>query len=205
MLPDIWGIGDDITEKAEKLAQLGHIVFIADLYGNGLKIAGNDSALEQAEDLMEDRMIFAERVGQGLNILKEQNKVDQANLGVVGFGLGATGALELVLTGTPVKATVLFYPQPDFETMLNFRDIRSSLLLLYGVDDEYVPREARNRFLDVLSEAHLDWQLIIYCDSRRGFANSAIGFEVSEGMAYNYNADLRSFDAMRQFFTDMLK
>ena len=79
------------------------------------------------------------------------------------------------------------------------------LWFLFGSKDEFVPGEDRGQLQNVLDEAHLDWQLIIYSDAVRGFSNPKLGFEVIDGMAYNYNADLRSFDAMRQFFTDLLK
>jgi dienelactone hydrolase len=205
VLPDIWGIDDHVRDKATKLAQLGHVVMIADLYGKTEEATSAEDSLARAEALMENKLMLVERVAQGLSVLREQSKVDQAKIGVVGFGMGATGALELALTAAPVKAFVLFYPQPDFETMLTFKDIKGSLLFLFGSKDEFVPGEDRGQLQNVLDEAHLDWQLIIYSDAVRGFSNPKLGFEVIDGMAYNYNADLRSFDAMRQFFTDLLK
>jgi len=205
VLPDIWGIDDHVRDKATKLAQLGHVVLIADLYGSSGEATSAEDSLIRAETLLENKTLLTERAAHGLATLREQNKVDQAKIGVVGFGFGATSALELALTSAQVKAFALFYPQPDFETMLNFKDIKGSLLIMYGAKDEFVPQEDMEQLQNVLDEAHLDWQMIIYGDAVRGFSNSKLGFEVTDGMAYNYNADLRSFDAMRQFFTDLLK
>lgn len=205
VVPDIWGVDDQIRAKAEKLAALGHIVFIADLYGKGKKIASLDSAQDKANSLLENKALLLERITLGLDQLRAERKVDQGKLGIVGYGLGATAILDLAMMDPGIKAYALFYPQPALDNPDNYKGIKGSFLFFFGDQDPYLPHNGRGEFQDALNNAGTDWQMVIYGDAVRGFCNSNLGFEINEGMAYNYNADLRSFDAMRQFFSDLLK
>ena len=76
VLHDIWGIDDHVRDKATKLAELGHVVLIADLYGKDPKVTTKEDSLVMAESLLEDKTILLERVMFSFDMLKKQNKVD---------------------------------------------------------------------------------------------------------------------------------
>ena len=205
IIHDIWGIDSQIREKATKMAELGHIVFIADMYGAATTTAAIDTGMEKAEELLENKILIRERINLALDQLRSERKTDQGKLGVVGYGFGATTALELAITDPGVKAYALYYPQPTLETTEIYQGIKGSFLVFYGSRDPHLSFEGRGNFQNLLSDVGVDWQMVIYGDAFGGFTNTTLGYEVNEGMAYNYNADLRSFDAMRQFFSDLLK
>ena len=202
---DIWGIDEQIREKATKIAELGHIVFIADMYGAAKTTTAIDSGREKAQELLENKTLIRERISLALDQLRNERKTDQSKLGVIGYGFGATAALELAFTDPGVKAYALYYPQPSLENTEIYQGIKGSFLVFYGSRDPQLSFEGRGNFQNLLSDVGVDWQMVIYGDSFGGFTNASLGYEVNEGMAYNYNADLRSFDAMRQFFSDLLK
>jgi dienelactone hydrolase len=207
VIPDMWGQDTSVYSNALKLAELGHIVLIADLYGKGIKISSNDTAMSQAEDLLEDKQIFVERVSAAMDLLRSQRKVDKGKIGVVGYGLGGNAAMELALQGTHIAALAMFYPwlEYDMDEPPDYSIIKASVLLLFGAGDKRVEDEGLINIKDVFQQNRLDWQLVMYGGAVYGFTNKTLGFEVNDGMAFNYDADLRSFDKLRQFFNDLLK
>ena len=205
IIHDIWGIDAQIRDKALKMAELGHIVFVADLFGPEVKITSIEAGQDKAEELLENKILLRERVNLALEQLRNERKTDQGKLGVAGYGFGATVALDLALSDPGIKAYALYYPQPSLENAEVYKGIKGSYLVFYGSDDPHLSFEGRGNFQRLLSDVGVDWQMVIYGDAVGGFTNASLGYEVNEGMAYNYNADLRSFDAMRQFFSDLLK
>ncbi len=207
VLHDMWGPDTQIVSNAEKLAQLGHIVLIADLYGKDVKIASTEDALTQAELLTENQPLFIERATGALDFLKQQNKVDHGKIGVVGYGLGGKAAVEIALSGAHIAALALYYPWLEFdpEELPDYKIIKSSIMIFYGAGDEKLTDEGMVNLKNLFEQNQLDWQMVIYGGTVDAFTNKGIGFEITDGRAYNYNADLRSFDKLRQFFTDLLK
>ena len=207
VMHDMWGPDTQIVANAEKLAQLGHIVLVADLYGKDVKITSNDEAKSQADILMANNQLLVDRASAALEYLKQQKKVDQGKIGVVGYGLGGKAAMDLALTGQYIAALALFYPwlQFDPDELPDYKIVKSSIFLFYGAGDEKLADEGLDNLKNLLEHNRLDWQMVLYGGAVDGFTNKGLGFEITDGMAYNYNADLRSFDKLRQFFNDLLK
>jgi dienelactone hydrolase len=204
---DMWGPDTSVYANAMKLAQLGHIVLIADLYGKDVKISSNEEATSQAESLLENKQLFIDRITAAMEFLKSQRKVDQGKIGVVGYGLGANAALELALQGTHIAALAMYYPwlKYDMDEPPDYSVIKASVLVFFGTGDPRLDDEGLVNIKSVFDQNKLDWQMVLYGGAFYGFTNKTLGFEVKDGMAFNYNADLRSFDKLRQFFTDLLK
>ena len=207
ILHDMWGPDTQIVANAEKLAQLGHIVLIADMYGKDVKITSNEEAATQAEDLIENEQMLVERASAALDLLKKQSKVDQGKIGILGYGLGGKAALELALTGTHIAALAMYYPwlELDPDEPPDYNIVKSSMLLFYCAGDDKLSDDGLENLKNLFEENRLDWEMVIYGGAVDGFTNTKLGFEIIDGMAFNYNADLRSFDALRQFFNDLLK
>ncbi len=207
ILHDMWGPDTQIVANAEKLAQLGHIVLIADMYGKDVKIASNEEAAAQAENLIENKQMLVERVSAALDLLKKQSKVDQGKIGVLGYGFGGRAALELALTGVHIAALAMYYPwlELDPDEPPDYNIVKASILLFYGAGDDKLSDDGLEDLKNLFEQNRLDWEMVIYGGAVDGFTNMALGFEIADGMAFNYNADLRSFDALRQFFSDLLK
>jgi len=205
LIPDIWGTDEPTRQQAQKLAELGFIVLIIDMFDQDTIKGSIEELLDNAENLLENKALVLERATLGYDLLKAERKVDPAKIGIVGYGFGGTVALELASSGVEAKALAVFYAQLNSEQFLQLRNIRASVLILHGSEDPYVANEDIYNFQKALTEANLNWQMNIYGAAVRGFVNSELGFEINEGMAYNYNADLHSWDALRQYFIFALK
>ena len=54
-----------------------------------------------------------------------------------------------------------------------------------------------------MRKAGVDWQLVAYGGAVHGFTNPSNGSDKSRGVAYDANADRRSFRAMKDFFDEI--
>jgi dienelactone hydrolase len=196
------GFSDQVSERSEKLAEFGYVVLVADLFGD---IGEDGSIADLKEDLSENKPYLRERTRLAYDLLVEQKRVEPSRLGVVGYSFGGMAALELARTGIDLKAIVTFYPTVHQWNPDDLRNIRGSVMLLFGSDDPLIPHEDVKAICDHMSTADLDWQMLIYGEAVHGFANSANDFDTEDGIAYNYNADLRSWDVVKLFFQEILR
>jgi dienelactone hydrolase len=56
-----------------------------------------------------------------------------------------------------------------------------------------------------MRKGRVDWQMVVYGGAVHSFTNSESGNDPSEGAAYNEKADRRSWEAMKLFFSEILK
>ena len=145
------------------------------------------------------------RAGLGLDILSNHKKVDPARIAVIGYGFGGTTALELVRGGANIAATISFYGDLSTPKEEDARNIKGSVLILRGSEDQTVSQEDINAFRLEMKEANVDWQMNIYGGALYGFSVYSHGFDTSDGEAYNYNADKRSWEAIKVFLREKLK
>ncbi|HBY75657.1 MAG TPA: dienelactone hydrolase, partial [Cyanobacteria bacterium UBA11148] len=72
-------------------------------------------------------------------------------------------------------------------------------------DDPYVPDEQVAAFKREMSYADVDWQLIMYGEAVHSFTDPNAGNNPSTGVAYNAEADQRSWAAMNRFFAEIFQ
>jgi dienelactone hydrolase len=94
--------------------------------------------------------------------------------------------------------TCLSDPSPA--DMANFKGM---ILVCHGADDPYNGPDVVAAFQDELRKAKVDWEMIFYGGAVHGFTNPANGNDPSKGVAYNEEADKRSWQAMVDFFGDI--
>lgn len=78
------------------------------------------------------------------------------------------------------------------------------ILVLHGADDPFVPVKDIEAFKKELNDAKVDWQMVYYSGAVHSFTQKEAGNDNSRGVAYNENADRRSWAAMKAFFEETL-
>jgi dienelactone hydrolase len=196
------GFSDQMKERAEKLAEFGYVVLVADLFG---ELPKDESLEDLKETLSENRSYLRERARLAYELLAAQKRVEPTRVAILGYSFGGMAALELARTGIDLKAVVAFYPTVHEWNPDDLRNIRGAVMLLFGSDDPMISHEEVKSICDQMGTADLDWQMLIYGEAVHGFANPANDFDTEDGIAYNYNADLRSWDIVKLFFQEILR
>ena len=137
------------------------------------------------------------------DVLRGDPLCDPNRIAVIGYCFGGTVALEVARSGADVAGVVSFHGGLDTPHPADAKNIRCKVLVLHGGDDPHVPRKDVDAFWDEMQAAGVDWQLVVYGGAVHAFTNPAVGNDKSKGVAYNAEADRRSWEAMKAFFDEV--
>jgi dienelactone hydrolase len=198
-----WGLNDFPKSVADRLAALGYVALAVDMYGKGVLAGSVQEAAKLAAPFKADRNLMRRRAMAGLEVLKSQPQVDASRLVAIGFCFGGTTVLELARAGAPLAGVVSFHgdltaPMPAQGA------ITSSVLVLHGAEDTYVPPGDVAGLMDELRKAGTDWQIVWFSGAVHSFTNPASGNDPSKGVAYNDKAARRSWRYMQDFLEEKL-
>jgi dienelactone hydrolase len=200
LFPDARGIGEHATNCARRLAMLGFVTLVADLYGHGTQARDTAHAWELMGELRSDVTRWRGRAQAALGALSGEAMVDPAKLAAVGYCFGGSTALELARGGAALAGIVSFHgglssPRPD-----DARNIRGKVLICHGAMDPLVPLAQVAAFEEQMSKTNVDWQVCVYGGAMHAFTNPAANVE---GMAYHAAADRRAWNAMLALFEEI--
>lgn len=200
------GLGDYVKMRADELARLGYVALAIDIYGKGVRPATPQEMAAQASKYRNDIPLMRARAKAGLDeLLKRTDLVDPTKIAAIGYCFGGGVALELARSGAALAGVASFHGNLDTPDPSDARNIKGKVLVLHGGSDPYVTRDKVAAFEDEMTNAGVDWQMIVYGGAVHGFTNPNNGNDPSKGAAYNEKADRRSWEAMRQFFGEIFK
>jgi dienelactone hydrolase len=198
-----WGLNDYIKKRTEQLAGLGYIAFAADMYGKGKRAKTAQEAGSLANPYLSDRRLLRERAGAGLQILENHDLTQKGKIAAIGYCFGGTTVLELGMSGAPVAGIVSFHGSLNFPNPEDFKNIKGKVLVLTGAEDPFVPPDKGAAFWQGMRTAGADWQMNLYSGAVHSFTNPESGNDKSKGVAYNRQADRRSWEEMKLFFGEI--
>lgn len=206
MVPNWMGVTEAAVEKAWRVAGSDYVVFIADMYGAGIRPADADEAGKLASQVRNDRSLQRQRVNAALSVLREQDHpglpLDASQIAAIGFCFGGGSVLELARSGTELAAVISFHGNLDTPDPADAENIRTSVLVLHGADDPYVPTEQVQAFEQEMRQAGVDWQLTSYGGAVHSFTDP---YADMPGQAdYHPQVAARAFAAMRLFLDEQL-
>jgi len=203
--PEWWGINDYVRQRARELAELGLMVFVCDIYGDSTSTTSWEEAPKLAKPFYEDRDLMRERVAIGLWTLRNHTLCDKGRIAAIGYCFGGTCALELARSGAEVQGVVSFHGGLNTPDPEDAKNIKTKVLVCHGADDPFVNADEVAAFQNEMRDAGVDWQMNIYGGAVHSFTNPVSGDDPSTGVAYNVDADRRSWDAMMMFFEEIFK
>lgn len=199
------GLTEETKKQADRFAQLGYVVFAADVYGKGQNPKDVKAAGELAGKFKKDRKLFRENLTIALDELRKQKNVDVKQVAVAGYCFGGTGAVELARTGADLAGAISFHGGLDSPVPSDGKNIKAKILALHGADDPYVAPADLIAFEDEMKNNRVDYQLVKYGNTVHSFTEKAAGNDNSKGAAYNASSDVRSFKAAQDFLFEIFK
>ncbi len=205
VIPDWMGVSAHYLRIADRLAAMGYVALVADMYGKGVRPKNGEEAAALAAKYKADRKLMRERGQAALDELKKDPHVDPGRVAAIGYCFGGTGVLELARSGAPLAGVVSFHGGLATPNPADARNIEGSVLVLHGADDPFVPPTEVAAFQEEMRKAKKDWQMHIYGNAVHAFTVPSAGNDPSKGVAYNAKADTRSWEAMKMFFNEIFQ
>ncbi len=199
------GLTENEMMRAKMLAELGYVAFAVDVYGKGVRPANSEEASKEAGKYYGDVPLLRGRLESGLQTLLANKSVDTKRVAAIGYCFGGMSALELARSGAPVAGVVSFHGSLKANNPADAMKIKGKVLVCHGAEDTYVPMADVQAFMDEMKAANVDYQFIAYSGAVHSFTQKEAGDDKSKGSAYNANADRRSWQAMKDFFAEILK
>ena len=199
-----WGVNDYAKRRAQQLASLGYVAFAADMYGKGVLAKTPEDAKKLATSLRENRRLMRDRAQAGLDVLRRSALCDPKRVAAMGYCFGGGVVLELARDGADVRGVVSFHGNLDTPNREDAKRIKAKVLVCHGADDPGVPMKQVLDFMDEMRAAGVDYHIVLYGGAVHAFTNPDSGNDPKRGVAYNENADKRSWEEMKAFFAELL-
>ena len=201
MVPDWKGVTPASVEKAKQIASAGYVVLIADMFGKGVRPKDDKAAGALVGKIYQDLPKLRARAVAALDFLRAQSAnapIDTDRIGALGFCFGGKTVLELARSGADVAGVVSFHGGLDTTLPAQSGVLKTSVLVLNGADDTYVPAAQIEGFESEMKAADADWQFVNFSGAVHCFALESA--KSPPGCVYNERAAKRAMTMMNQFF-----
>ncbi len=201
-----WGLNDYAKGRATELAKLGYVAFACDMYGNGQVTTHPKEAQEFATTVRKNADVWRGRAKAAYDVLAKHELVDATKLAAIGYCFGGSTALQLAYTGADLKAVATFHAGLPEPTPEQAKAIKAKILICNGADDTFVSAESINKFkAAVMNGSKEPLQFESYPGTVHSFTVPDADKHMIKGMAYNADADKKSWASMKELFAKAFK
>ena len=198
------GCNAEVQDKAARLAAAGYIAFAVDVLGGGRTMMDMADLMPTLTPFLQDRGMLLERMAGAVAAAKTIPGADLSRMGAMGYCFGGMAVLDLARSGnTAIKGVVSFHGGLEGNSLDNPKALAVKVLVLHGDADPLVPPDLVSAFKAEMTAKNVDWQLHAYGHTVHAFTRPAAN-DPAFGAVYNSLADHRSWQAMLNFFAEVL-
>ncbi len=203
-----WGHNEYARKRARMLAELGYTALAVDMYGEGKTATHPDDAGKFSSETMKNFPVAKKRFEAAMTFLKKQKTVDPKRIAAIGYCFGGGVVLNMARQGEDLKAVASFHGSLAAVKPAEAGKVKAKIRVYNGEDDKFNPPEAVDAFMQEMRDAKVDFQFINYPGAIHSFTNpdaDELGKKFGLPLAYNADADKRSWEDMANFFAEVLK
>jgi dienelactone hydrolase len=203
-----WGLNDYARRRAQMLAELGYTALAVDMYGDGKTAMHPDDAGKFSSELMKNLDVAKARFLAAMVFLKQQPTVDPTRIAAIGYCFGGGIVLNMARQGVDLKGVVSFHGALTAVKPAQSGMVKAKILVLHGADDKFTTPEQIEAFKQEMKAAGADFEFISYPGAMHSFTNpdaDALGKKFNMPIAYNANADKKSWDELKLFLNAVFK
>jgi dienelactone hydrolase len=199
------GVTAETLKQAKRFQNLGYNVFLADIYGAGVRPKDAAEAGKLATIYKTDRQLFRARLDLAYQEMIKQKSVDVNQTAVIGYCFGGTAAMDVARANSKIKAAISFHGGLDSLNPAEGANIKSHVLVLHGANDPYVAAKDLEAFEKEMRDNKVQFELIKFSNAVHSFTEVGAGDDNSKGAAYNKIADDKSFLYAKTFLAESFK
>jgi dienelactone hydrolase len=203
-----WGLNEYARKRARMLAEIGYTALAVDMYGSGKQATHPDDAGKFSSELMKNFEVTNARFMAAMDFLKQQASVDPTRIAAIGYCFGGGVVLNMARQGVDLKGVVSFHGSLAAVKPAQPGGIKAKILVLHGADDKFTTPDQIEKFKQEMKAADADFQFISYPGAMHSFTNpeaDAYGKKFNLPLAYNAEADKKSWQEMKEFLESVFK
>lgn len=201
VVPEWWGCNAYARRRADMLAALGYFAIAVDIYGEGKVVETPQDAAAAAGPFYQDPQMARMRMEAAMQEARKYPQADTTRMAAIGYCFGGSMVLNGAKLGLPLKSVVSFHGGLA-GVMAEPGVLKAKILVCHGEADPLVSKEEIQSFRDNLDAVKADYRFIAYPGATHAFSNpnaTAIGIKYKMPIAYNEEADKKSWEAMKEF------
>jgi dienelactone hydrolase len=164
--PNWLGVTPQAIERGKTLAERGFTVFVADMYGEGVRPQGAEQAAPLANALRADPDESRRRINGAMDRFvrdaADRAIGDTSRRAAIGFCFGGGNVLELARSGADLQAVVSVHGDLTSGKPASPGEIKSAVLALHGAADPVSPKSQRDAFEAEMDAAAVRWRLMCF-------------------------------------------
>jgi dienelactone hydrolase len=200
-----WGHNAHARRAADRLASAGYVAFALDMYGKGKLTSHPDSAQAFVAEAMSVANAIPGRFNAALEVLKSDSHVDATRIGAIGYCFGGGVVLGMARAGVDLRAVGTFHGMIATQKPAEPGKVKAKLLVQTGGADPMVPAEAVAAFEKEMKGAGVGYRVITYPGALHSFTNPDANKAGVTGLAYDADADKKSWAELLRFFKKELQ
>jgi len=195
-----WGHNEHARNQSKRLAQAGYVGFALDMYGKG-KVATHPKDAEAfMTEAVKDPAVMTARFNAALAELKRDPHVDPEKIAAIGYCFGGGVVLAMARSGADLDAVVTFHGHLATQTPAEKGKVKARVLVLTGADDPMIPPQQVEAFKSEMTAAGAKFEVVSFPGAKHSFTNPQADKTGMDGLAYNAEADRKSWAAMLDLF-----
>jgi dienelactone hydrolase len=201
-----WGHNDYARERARQLAELGYTAMAIDMFGEGKQAEHPEDAMKFTQEVTSNLPVAVARFDAALELLKSRPTTDPEKIAAIGYCFGGGVVLHMARIGTDLDGVVSFHGSLPAMTPAEPGVVKARVLACHGAADSFIPQEAVDGFKSEMEAAGVDYELVAYEGAKHGFTNpgaDAAAEKFGIDLAYDADADARSWEKMQSFFSEI--
>jgi dienelactone hydrolase len=200
-----WGNNEHARHQAERLAEAGYVGFALDMYGKGKVTEHPADAQAFAAEATKNPEVEKARFDAALAILKKDPHVDAKRIAAIGYCFGGGVVLDMARAGEDLDAVVTFHGILATKHPAEKGKVHARILVNTGEADPFVPADQVTAFENEMKAADVSYEVIRYPGAKHGFTNPKAASYGMDALAYDADADQKSWAAMLKLFREVFQ
>ena len=196
LIHDWDGVTDYEIRRANMLADMGYAVFVADLFGAGIRPTETKEKRKLTGALYKDRKKMRSLLQGALNTANAKGANIQNSI-AIGYCFGGTAVLEFARSGVDLKGFVTFHGGLSIPVKQDYSKTKGKVLVFHGTADKNVTMDHFSKLADELETKKISHEMITYSGAPHAFT-------VFGSSRYREDADKKSWKRFTEFLSKNL-